>query len=58
MNQERFVKKRAVPIVVISLATVIFTFLLGFRTGISLDVALNFIFIDAVFLAVFIYHLE
>lgn len=58
MNQERFVKKRAVPIVVISLATVVFTFLLGFRTGISLDVALNFIFIDAVFLAVFIYHLE
>lgn len=32
MNQERFVKKRAVPIVVISLATVVFTFLLGFRT--------------------------
>lgn len=58
MKQERFVKKRMIPIALMGLATVGYTFLLGIRIGLSLDMVIDFLFLDAVFFAMFFYHLE
>lgn len=57
MKQERFIKKRVVPIAFLSATTLCDTFLLGFRTELSLDVVLNLLFLDFAFLAVFLYFL-
>ena len=58
MKQARFVKKRTIPLILMGLATVGYTFLLGVRTVLSLDVVIDFLFLDIVFFAMFYYHLE
>lgn len=57
MKQERFIKKRVVPTAFLILSTLCNTFLLGFRTELSLDIIFNLFFLDLIFLAVFIYFL-
>lgn len=58
MKEERFIKRRAVPVIVITVLTIIFTFLMGIRNTMPLDEVVVLFFLDLIFLAVFIYFLE
>lgn len=58
MKEERLVKRRVVPVVVLTVLTLLFTFLMGIRNTMPLDEVVVLFFLDLIFLAVFIYFLE
>lgn len=58
MRKDRFIKRRVAGIVLIVLTTLLFSLLMGSKTGLALDEVLVLFFLDFVFLAVFIYFLE
>lgn len=58
MREDRFIKRRAAGIILIVFTTLLFSLLMGSKTGIALDEMLVLFFLDFVFLAVFIYFLE
>lgn len=55
MKEERLVKRRVVPVVVLTVLTLLFTFLMGIRNTMPLDEVVVLFFLDLIFLAVFIY---
>ena len=58
MREDRFIIRRVAGIVLIVLTTLLFSLLMGSKTGIALDEMLVLFFLDFIFLAVFIYFLE
>ena len=58
MKKERLVKRRVVPVVILTVLTLLFTFLMGIRNTMPLDEVVVLFFLDLIFLAVFIYFLE
>ena len=58
MKEERLVKRRVVPVVILTVLTLLFTFLMGIRNTMPLDEVVVLFFLDLIFLAVFIYFLE
>ena len=58
MKKERLVKRRVVPVVILTVLTLLFTFLMAIRNTMPLDEVVVLFFLDLIFLAVFIYFLE
>ncbi len=58
MKEERLVKRRVVPVVILTVLTLLFTFLMAIRNTMPLDEVVVLFFLDLIFLAVFIYFLE
>lgn len=58
MKEERLVKRRVVPVVILTVLTLLFTFLMAIRNTMPVDEVVVLFFFRFVFLAVFIYFLE
>ena len=54
MKEERLVKRRVVPVVVLTVLTFLFTFLMGIRNTMPLDEVVVLFFLDLIFLTVFL----
>lgn len=52
MKEERLVKRRVVPVVILTVLTLLFTFLMGIRNTMPLDEVVVLFFLDLIFLAI------